>query len=43
MLDEVQFVENFEMVLNSLLHIENMDVYVRGKLTSRKTAVFARF
>lgn len=30
MLDEVQFVENFETVLNSLLHIENVDVYVTG-------------
>lgn len=30
MLDEVQFVEDFETVLNSLLHIENVDVYVTG-------------
>lgn len=30
MLDEVQFVENFETVLNSLLHIANVDVYVTG-------------
>ena len=30
MLDEVQFVKNFETVLNSLLHIENIDVYVTG-------------
>ena len=30
MLDEVQFVDNFEIVLNSLLHIENVDVYVTG-------------
>lgn len=30
LLDEVQFVENFETVLNSLLHIENVDVYVTG-------------
>lgn len=30
LLDEVQFVENFETVLNSLLHIENVDIYVTG-------------
>lgn len=30
MLDEVQFVEDFETVLNSLLHVENVDVYVTG-------------
>lgn len=30
LLDEVQFVEGFETVLNSLLHIENVDVYVTG-------------
>ena len=29
-LDEVQMVENFEMVLNSFLHIHNLDVYVTG-------------
>lgn len=30
MLDEVQMVEHFEMVLNSLLHIDNVDTYVTG-------------
>ena len=30
MLDEVQFVKNFEDVLNSFLHIKNADVYVTG-------------
>ena len=30
LLDEVQFVKNFETVLNSLLHLENTDVYVTG-------------
>ena len=30
LLDEVQFVENFEDVLNSFLHIKNADVYVTG-------------
>lgn len=30
LLDEVQFVEGFEMVLNSFLHYENIDVYVTG-------------
>lgn len=29
-LDEVQMLEDFEEVLNSLLHIENADVYVTG-------------
>ncbi len=29
-LDEVQFLEDFEDVLNSLLHIKNVDVYVTG-------------
>lgn len=29
-LDEVQMLENFEEVLNSLLHIKNVDVYVTG-------------
>ena len=29
-LDEIQFVEGFEEVLNSLLHIPNLDVYVTG-------------
>ncbi len=29
-LDEIQFLERFEEVLNSLLHIENVDVYVTG-------------
>lgn len=30
LLDEVQFVEEFEDVLNSFLHIENADTYVTG-------------
>ena len=30
LLDEIQLVEGFEEVLNSLLHIENVDVYVTG-------------
>ena len=30
LLDEVQFVHNFERVLNSFLHIINVDVYVTG-------------
>ena len=30
LLDEVQMLENFEDVLNSLLHISNADVYVTG-------------
>ncbi len=30
MLDEVQMLEDFEEVLNSLLHINNVDVYVTG-------------
>lgn len=30
LLDEIQLVEGFEEVLNSLLHIENADVYVTG-------------
>lgn len=30
LLDEVQLVEDFETVLNSLLHLENVDVYVTG-------------
>lgn len=30
LLDEVQMLEHFEEVLNSLLHIENVDVYVTG-------------
>lgn len=30
LLDEVQFLEDFVGVLNSLLHIENVDVYVTG-------------
>jgi len=29
-LDEVQFLENFAEVLNSCLHIDNLDVYVTG-------------
>ena len=29
-LDEIQFVERFEEVLNSLLHFDNVDVYVTG-------------
>lgn len=30
LLDEVQLLEEFEEVLNSLLHIRNVDVYVTG-------------
>jgi hypothetical protein len=30
LLDEIQFVKGFEEVLNSLLHIENVDTYVTG-------------
>lgn len=30
LLDEVQFMPRFEEVLNSLLHISNIDVYVKG-------------
>lgn len=30
LLDEVQFVRDFESVLNSFLHIKNVDVYVTG-------------
>ena len=30
LLDEVQMLENFESVLNSFLHIDNVDVYVTG-------------
>ena len=30
LLDEVQMLKDFEEVLNSLLHIENADVYVTG-------------
>ncbi len=30
LLDEIQNVENFEAVLNSFLHISNLDVYVTG-------------
>ncbi|MCR5743202.1 MAG: AAA family ATPase, partial [Lachnospiraceae bacterium] len=30
LLDEVQFLDRFEEVLNSLLRIENVDVYVTG-------------
>ncbi len=30
LLDEVQMLEEFEEVLNSLLHIENVDIYVTG-------------
>lgn len=30
LLDEIQLVSGFEAVLNSLLHIENVDVYVTG-------------
>ena len=29
-LDEIQYLEDFEEVLNSLLHIKNVDVYVTG-------------
>ena len=30
LLDEVQFLESFEEILNSFLHIKNLDVYVTG-------------
>ncbi len=30
MLDEVQMLEDFEEVLNSLLHLQNVDIYVTG-------------
>lgn len=30
MLDEIQYLERFEEVLNSLMHIENIDIYVTG-------------
>jgi predicted AAA+ superfamily ATPase len=30
LLDEVQLLEDFEEVLNSLLHISNADIYVTG-------------
>ena len=30
LLDEVQMLEDFEEVLNSLLHIKNLDIYVTG-------------
>ena len=30
LLDEVQLLKEFEEVLNSLLHIDNVDVYVTG-------------
>ena len=30
LLDEVQMLEDFEAVLNSLLHIKNLDIYVTG-------------
>ena len=30
LLDEVQMLENFEEILNTLLHIQNVDVYVTG-------------
>ena len=30
MLDEVQMLDEFEEVLNSLLHIQNADIYVTG-------------
>lgn len=30
LLDEVQYLERFEEVLNSLMHIENIDIYVTG-------------
>lgn len=30
MLDEVQYLDRFEEVLNSLMHIENIDIYVTG-------------
>lgn len=29
-LDEIQFVERFEEVLNSLMHLDNVDIYVTG-------------
>ena len=30
MLDEIQYLERFEEVLNSLMHIDNVDIYVTG-------------
>ena len=30
LLDEVQLLNEFEEVLNSLLHIDNVDIYVTG-------------
>ena len=30
LIDEIQLLENFEEVLNSLLNIENLDVYITG-------------
>ncbi len=36
MLDEVQMLADFEEVLNSLLHIENVDIYVTGSNSSPK-------
>ena len=30
LLDEVQFLENFEAVLNDYLHLDNVDIYVTG-------------
>ena len=30
MLDEVQYLDRFEEVLNSLMHIDNVDIYVTG-------------
>ncbi len=30
LLDEVQFLENFEAVLNDYLHLDNIDIYVTG-------------
>ena len=30
LLDEIQLVDNFESVLNGLLHLKNVDIYVTG-------------
>lgn len=36
LLDEVQFVSEFEDVLNSFLHIENVDTYVTGNNANKR-------